>query len=50
MLNTGPDMLAAQRLYERLGFAGLPERESRFVRPDGSGFRMLAYGRGVDAA
>ena len=51
VLNTGPDMLEAQRLYDRLGFSRLPEREVRFVRPDGSGFRMLAYGRdGVAAA
>lgn len=48
VLNTGPDMLDAQRLYDRLGFARLHEREYRFVRPDGSGFQMLAYGR--DAA
>ncbi|MFF2494646.1 GNAT family N-acetyltransferase [Agromyces sp. NPDC058064] len=45
VLNTGPDMLGAQRLYDRLGFTRLHEREYRFVRPDGSGFQMLAYGR-----
>ncbi|GAA1792751.1 GNAT family N-acetyltransferase [Agromyces lapidis] len=50
VLNTGPDMLAAQRLYDRLGFDRLHEREYRFVRPDGSGFQMLAYGRDADAA
>ncbi|UOQ88491.1 GNAT family N-acetyltransferase [Agromyces endophyticus] len=48
VLNTGPDMLAAQRLYDRLGFSRLHDREFRFERPDGSGFQMLAYGR--DAA
>ncbi|MFF2277189.1 GNAT family N-acetyltransferase [Agromyces sp. NPDC058126] len=45
VLNTGPDMLAAQRLYARLGFSRLHEREFTFVRPDGSSFQMLAYGR-----
>lgn len=44
VLNTGPEMRAAQRLYERLGFARLSEREHRFVRPDGSSFLMMAYG------
>lgn len=48
VLNTGPDMVAAQRLYERMGFARLHEREFTFVRPDGSSFLMLAYGRQVD--
>lgn len=45
VLNTGPDMVAAQRLYDRLGFERLHEREFRFERPDGTGFLMLAYGR-----
>ncbi|AWB94840.1 hypothetical protein DCE93_03510 [Agromyces badenianii] len=45
VLNTGPDMVAAQRLYERLGFERLHEREFTFERPDGSSFLMLAYGR-----
>ncbi len=48
VLNTGPDMRSAQRLYERLGFERLHEREFTFVRPDGSSFLMLAYGRDVD--
>ena len=48
VLNTGPDMLAAQRLYDRLGFERLHEREFRFERPDGSSFLMMAYGRVVD--
>lgn len=45
VLNTGPDMVAAQRLYDRLGFERLHEREFRFQRRDGSSFLMLAYGR-----
>lgn len=45
VLNTGPDMVSAQRLYARLGFARLHEREFVFERPDGSSFLMLAYGR-----
>lgn len=49
VLNTGPDMVAAQRLYDRLGFVRLHEREFRFERPDGTSFLMLAYGRDVVA-
>ena len=50
VLNTGPDMVAAQRLYDRLGFERLQDREYVFERADGSSFLMLAYGRGVEAA
>ena len=50
VLNTGPDMLAAQRLYDRLGFERLHEREFTFERPDGTSFLMIAYGRDVAAA
>ncbi|MBM7505455.1 GNAT family N-acetyltransferase [Agromyces aurantiacus] len=49
VLNTGPEMLAAQRLYDRLGFTRLPDREHVFERPDGTSFLMLAYGREVTA-
>lgn len=48
VLNTGPDMVTAQRLYERLGFERLHEREFTFTRPDGSSFLMMAYGREID--
>ena len=34
VLNSGPDMLPAHRLYERLGFARLPARETTLL-PDG---------------
>ncbi|WP_022889971.1 GNAT family N-acetyltransferase [Agromyces italicus] len=47
VLNTGPDMVAAQRLYDRLGFGRMHEREFTFVPPDGSSFLMMAYGRDV---
>ena len=50
VLNTGPEMQSAQRLYERLGFARLAEREHVFTRPDGSTFLMMAYGRDVPPA
>ena len=50
VLNTGPEMQSAQRLYERLGFARLPEREHVFTLPDGSSFLMMAYGRDVPPA
>ncbi len=50
VLNTGPDMVAAQRVYERLGFERLHEREYTFERPDGSSFLMMAYGRRAEPA
>lgn len=50
VLNTSPDMVAAHRLYERLGFERLPEREYVFERPDGSSFLMMAYGRPAAAS
>jgi len=40
VLNSGPDMFVAHRLYERLGFAQLPERQTRL--PDGR--PLYAYG------
>ncbi len=42
VLSTQPTMLAAHRLYERLGFMRAPERD--WERP-GSGRRMLVYTR-----
>ncbi|MFB9310758.1 ribosomal protein S18 acetylase RimI-like enzyme [Agromyces hippuratus] len=50
VLNTGPDMLAAQRLYDRLGFQRMHEREFTFERPDGTSFLMIAYGRDLEAS
>ena len=50
VLNTGPEMRAAQRLYERMGFERLHEREFTVERPDGTSFLLLAYGRDVEAA
>ena len=47
VLNTGPEMQSAQRLYERLGFSRLSEREYLFERADGSHFLMMAYGRDI---
>ena len=40
-------MVAAYELYERMGFTRLPEREFDIERPDGTAFRLLAYG--IDA-
>ncbi|MEI5585556.1 MULTISPECIES: GNAT family N-acetyltransferase [unclassified Agromyces] len=48
VLNTGPQMIAAQRLYERLGFERLREREFTFGRSDGTTILIWAYGRDVD--
>ena len=50
VLNTGPQMRSAQRLYERLGFERLHERERMVDLPDGTSFLLMAYGRDVDAA
>ena len=50
VLNTGPQMAAAQRLYERLGFERLDDREFTFERPDGTSITILAYGRDVRPA
>lgn len=50
VLNTGPEMRSAQRLYERLGFVRLPEREHVVELPSGRSFLMMAYGRDVDVA
>ncbi|WP_353827122.1 GNAT family N-acetyltransferase [Agromyces sp. SYSU T0242] len=44
VLNTGEQMAAARRLYERLGFERLLEREFTFERPDGTPVHILAFG------
>ena len=41
VLNSGPDMIGAHRLYERLGFERLPARETTLL-PDGR--QLLVYG------
>ncbi|MBC9937460.1 MULTISPECIES: GNAT family N-acetyltransferase [unclassified Leucobacter] len=48
VLNTSTDMVAAYELYERMGFARMPEREFDIERPDGTTLRLLAYG--IDAS
>lgn len=40
VMSSGPQMLAAHRLYARLGFRRLPERETRVVEGD---VRLLAF-------
>ena len=49
VLNTGPEMQSAQRLYSRLGFARLHERECVVDLPSGRSFLLMAYGRDVEA-
>lgn len=54
VLHTGEQMLAAQRLYERLGFVRVPEREFGITVSDGTrrifAYRLdLAGGPGEDA-
>ena len=43
VLHTGEQMIAAQRLYERLGFEQIPEREFTIERDIGP-LRILSYG------
>lgn len=43
-LETSPMMGAAWRLYERLGFERLPERERQITLADGTALSLLAYG------
>lgn len=47
VMNTGREMVAAQRLYDRMGFTRLPEREFMIERSDGTSFLLIAYGRAV---
>ncbi|MGR0318379.1 GNAT family N-acetyltransferase [Agromyces sp. ZXT2-3] len=44
VLNTGEQMRPARRLYERMGFERLADREFTFDRPDGTPVHILAYG------
>ncbi|WP_200332361.1 GNAT family N-acetyltransferase [Leucobacter sp. L43] len=46
VLHTGEQMVAAQRLYERLGFVQIPEREFTIEREIGP-LRILSYGLDV---
>ncbi|QDW62174.1 GNAT family N-acetyltransferase [Oerskovia sp. KBS0722] len=43
VMNSGPQMTRAHRLYEALGFRRLPERETRVIEGEGGG-RLHAYG------
>lgn len=47
VMNSGPQMLAAHRLYERLGFRRLPARETVVVE---SGVRLYAFGLDLPAS
>ncbi|MFI2363485.1 GNAT family N-acetyltransferase [Promicromonospora sp. NPDC019610] len=44
VMNSGDQMRAAHRLYERLGFGRLPERETRVVETKQGPTRLLAFG------
>lgn len=43
VMNSGEQMTGAHRLYERLGFTRLPEREHELVVDDGRRIRLLAF-------
>ena len=44
VMNSGPEMVGAHRLYERMGFTRMPDREPIIVRDDGSTLQLLAFG------
>lgn len=48
VMNSGPEMRAAHRLYERLGFTRLEEREDRWVQGPAGPIRLLAFGYPLD--
>jgi ribosomal protein S18 acetylase RimI-like enzyme len=48
VMNSGGDMLAAHRLYARLGFVRLPEREGRIEVEPGFFVDILAFGLELD--
>ena len=50
VLNTTTEMTGACKLYERMGFVRLNEREQQLTRTNGSQFTLLAYGFELDGA
>lgn len=44
VLNTTDEMTGAYKLYERMGFVRLRDRERRFTRANGARVTLLAYG------
>jgi ribosomal protein S18 acetylase RimI-like enzyme len=42
VMNSGPQMLGAHRLYEKLGFARMPDREP-VIEDGGRSFRLLSF-------
>lgn len=44
VLNSGPEMVGAHRLYERMGFRRMLDREPLQTFPDGSQAKLLAFG------
>ncbi|QTX04055.1 GNAT family N-acetyltransferase [Agromyces archimandritae] len=49
VMNSGPEMTGAHRLYESLGFTRMDELAHTVTREDGTTFDVLAFGRDVDA-
>lgn len=47
VMNSGPQMIGAHQLYAQLGFARLPDRETRVVE---GGTRLFAFGLDLTAA
>lgn len=43
VLNTTDEMTGAYKLYERMGFVRLHDREQHLLRPNGARFTLLAY-------
>lgn len=49
MLHTGTEMLGAQALYARLGFAHRVELDEQVTRPDGTSYTLLTYRKALEA-
>ncbi len=44
VMNSGPEMVGAHRLYERMGFRRMLDREPLLTFPDGRQVKVLAFG------
>ncbi|MFF3601937.1 GNAT family N-acetyltransferase, partial [Kitasatospora indigofera] len=47
VMNSGPEMTGAHKLYERLGFERLLDREPLLTMPDGRELKLLSFGYSI---
>lgn len=47
VMNSGPEMIGAHKLYERLGFERLLDREPLLTMPDGRELKLLSFGYSI---